>query len=102
MNEKILKLREENVSNETIEYGIVDENPTVRVNGIISAVVNKAMDPGIDESFHEVFDDYTPFMMSYTVADIAVAGYYLITGNKVKTNAEIESLLECKDEIFHF
>lgn len=102
MDEKIVNLRKEDVSNETIEYGIVDENPTVRVNGIVSAVVHKAMDPGIDESFHEVFDDFTPFMLSYTIADIAAAGYYLITGKKVRTNEEIESLIENKDEIFHF
>ena len=102
MKEKITELRKENVSYETIEYGIVDENPTVRVNGIVSAVVNKAMNPGIDESFHEVMDDLTPFMMSYTVGDVAVAGYYLLTGKKYRTNAEIESLLESKDDIFHF
>ena len=99
---KIDALREADVSYETIEYGLVDEIPVVRVNAVVSAVVNNAMNEGIDESFHEIFDDYTPFMLTYTVADVAVAGYYILTGKKIKDNPQIQDLLDNKEEIFHF
>lgn len=100
--EKIDELRGENVSQETIEYGLVDAAPVVRVNAVISAVVNKAMNDGIDESFHEIFDDDTSFMVNFKVSDIAVVGYYLITGKLIKTTDEIRDLLDNKDQVFHF
>ena len=102
MENIIIELRKENPSFDLIENAIVEVEPIVRVNGIVAAVVNLAMNPGIDESFHEVFEDITPFMLSYTVGDIAVAGYYLITGKKIRDNMEVNELIEHKDEIFKF
>ena len=102
IKEKVENLRRADVSHETIEYGLVDEAPVVRVNAVVSAVVNMVMDDGIDESFHEIFTDYTPFMANFKVSDIAAAGYYLITGKLVNTTPEIQDLIDNKDEIFHF
>lgn len=100
--EWIEALRDENVSHETIEYGLVEVSPAVRVNAVVSAVVNKAMDEGIEESFRELFSDDTSFMVNFKVSDVAYAGYFLITGKKLASGPEIEDLLENRDEIFHF
>lgn len=101
-SEWVKALRDINVSHETIEYGLVQEFPVVRVNAAVSAVVNNAMDSGIDESFHEMFTDDRSFMANFLISDVAYAAYFLITGKKLKTNDEIEDLIDNKDKIFVF